>query len=184
MRHLLFSKSQRQLPLRLLSALAVTSCLITGLQTATWAQNGLPGFTLFSGVKSENQLPFRLDFGGQANSWDRYNLRIPANKMKLAAAQFAVTYPNYYKGTFDPKKIEVRVKGKAVPLSEVKWDKEGGVIEIFPQEPVPAGTKVELVFSNVQNPAFGGTYYFNCQILSPGDVPLLRYLGSWILTIG
>ncbi len=183
MRRLLFSSSQQKLPLRLLSALAVTSCLLAGLQTATLAQNGLPGFTLFSGVKSENQLPFRLDFGGQTNSRDRYNLRIPAEKMKLAVAQFAITYPDYYKGTFNPKKIEVRVKGKAVPLSEVKWDKEGRVVEIFPQEPVPAGTKVELVFSDVQNPAFGGVYYFNCQVLSPGDVPLLRRLGTWILTI-
>ncbi|MEH1826510.1 DUF2808 domain-containing protein [Nostoc sp. C052] len=167
---------------RLLSALAVTSFLVTGLPALTWAQS-LPGLTLFSGIKGENQLPFRLDFGGQANGWDRYILRIPAQKMKLAVGQFAITYPDYYKGTFDPKNIEVRVKGKAVKLSEVKWDKEGKLINIFPEEPVPAGSKVELVLSNVQNPAFGGVYYFNCQVLSPGDVPLLRYLGTWILSI-
>jgi hypothetical protein len=167
---------------RLLSALAVTSCLLTGFTAQTSAQS-LPGFTLFSGVKAENQLPFRLDFGGQANSWDRYILRIPAQKMKLAVAQFAITYPDYYKGTFDSKKIEVRVKGKAVKLSEVKWDKEGKLINIFPEEPVPAGSKVELVLSNVRNPSTGGMFYFNCQVLSPGDVPLLRYLGSWILAI-
>ncbi|MDF5711790.1 MAG: DUF2808 domain-containing protein [Nostoc sp. S4] len=167
---------------RLLSALAVTSCLLTGFPALTWAQ-GLPGFTLFSGVKSEDQLPFRLDFGGQANGWDRYILRIPTKKMKLAVAQFAITYPDYYKGTFDSKKIEVRVKGKAVKLSEVKWDKEGRLINIFPEEPVPAGSKVELVLSNVKNPSFGGTYYFSCQVLSPGDVPLLRYVGTWILSI-
>ncbi|MEH1777890.1 DUF2808 domain-containing protein [Nostoc sp.] len=167
---------------RLLSALAVTSFLVTGLPALTWAQS-LPGLTLFSGIKGENQLPFRLDFGGQANAWDRYILRIPAQKMKLAVGQFAITYPDYYKGTFDPKNIEVRVKDKAVKLSEVKWDKEGKLINIFPEEPVPAGTKVELVLSNVQNPSFGGVYYFNCQVLSPGDVPLLRYIGSWIISI-
>ncbi|MFN6570378.1 hypothetical protein A6770_08240 [Nostoc minutum NIES-26] len=167
---------------RLLSALAVTSCLLAGFPAMTWGQT-LPGLTLFSGVKNENQLPFRLDFGGQTNSWDRYILRIPEKKMKLAVAQFAITYPNYYKGTFDPKKVEVRVKGKKVPLSEVKWNKESRVLEIFPQEPVPAGNKVEVVLSNVKNPAFGGTYYFNCQILSPGDVPLLRYLGTWIISV-
>ncbi len=180
---------------RLLSALAVTSFLVTGLPALTWAQS-LPGFTLFSGIKSENQLPFRLDFGGQANGWDRYILRIPAQRMKLAVGQFAITYPDYYKGTFDQKEIEVRVKGKAVPLSEVvrvkgkavplsevKWDKEGKLINIFPEEPVPAGSPVEVVLSNVKNPAFGGIYYFNCQVLSPGDVPLLRYMGTWILSI-
>ena len=167
---------------RLLSALAVTSCLLTGLPAMTLAQS-LPGLTLFSGVKGENQLPFRLDFGGQTSSTDRYILRIPAKKMKLAVAQFAITYPNYYEGTFDPKDVEVKVKGKKIPLSEVKWDKEGRVIQIFPQEPVPAGDRVELILSNVQNPSFGGVYYFNCQVISPGDIPLLRYLGTWIISI-
>jgi len=165
---------------RVLSALAVTSCLLAGLPAITLAQNG---FTLFSGVKNEDQLPYRLDFDGQTNSTDRYILRIPAQKMKFAVAQFAITYPNYYKGTFDTKDIEVKVKGKKVPLSEVKWDKEGGVIQIFPEAPVPAGQTVELVLSNVQNPSFVGVYYFRCQVLSPGDVPLLRYLGSWIISI-
>ncbi|WP_066376889.1 MULTISPECIES: DUF2808 domain-containing protein [unclassified Anabaena] len=165
---------------RLLSTLALTACVMTALPTTlAHAQ----GFVLFSGVKRENQLPFRFDFGGQRNGIDRYILRVPAEKMKLAVAQFAVSYPDYYKGTFDPEKIEVRVRGKKVPLSEVKWNREGGLIEIFPEEPVPAGSRVELVFSNVQNPAFGGTYYFRCQVLFTGDVPLLRSLGTWILTI-
>ena len=167
---------------RVLSALAVTSCLLASLPAMTWAQS-LPGVTLFSGVKGENQLPFRLDFGGQTDSTDRYILRIPAQKMKLAVAQFTITYPDYYRGTFDTKKVEILVKGKKVPLSEVKWNKEARLLEIFPQEPVPAGQKVEVVLSNVQNPSFGGVYYFNCQVLSPGDVPLLRYLGTWIISI-
>jgi hypothetical protein len=124
-----------------------------------------------------------LDFGGQTNGWDRYRLRIPAKKMNLAASLFVINYPKYYKGTFDPKKVEVRVKGKAVPLSEVRWDKENRVIEIYPEQPVPAGSNVELVLSNVKNPAFGGIFYFNCSIQSPGDVPLSRYLGTWMLSI-
>jgi hypothetical protein len=167
---------------RVLSALALTGCVMTAYPAMTWGQS-LPGFTLFSGVKAENQLPFRLDFGGNTNSTDRYILRIPAQKMKLAVAKFAITYPDYYEGSFDPNKIEVRVKNKSVPLYEVKWDKEGRVLNIEPKDPVPAGSRVELVLSNVQNPSFGGMYYFNCQVLSPGDVPLLRYLGSWIISI-
>jgi hypothetical protein len=167
---------------RLLSTLAVTSLLLTGVQAVSWAQ-GLPGLTLFSGVKGENQLPYRLDFGGQSNNWDRYILKLPAQKMKLAVAQFAITYPDYYKGSFDPKAVEVRVKDKAVPLSEVRWNQEGRVIEIFPEEPVPAGSNVEVVLSNVRNPSFGGVFYFNCQVLSPGEIPLLRYAGTWVLSI-
>jgi hypothetical protein len=183
MQSLRFGNFLRRKPqVAILSALAITGCALTGLTTKALAQS-LPGLTLFSGVKAENQLPYRLDFGGQTNNTDRYILKIPQPKMKLAVAQFAITYPNYYKGSFDPKRVEVRVKGKKVPLAEVKWDKEGRILEIFPQEPVPAGRGVDIVLSNVQNPSFGGIYYFNCQVLSPGDTPLLRYVGTWILSI-
>lgn len=168
---------------RLLSTLAITSCLLSAIPAITWAQS-LPGFTLFSGVKSENQLPYRLDFGGAANMWDRYHLKIPAKKMKLAVAEFAITYPKYYRGDLDPKDMEVRSGGKKVPLQEVNWDKTNHLIQLKLQEPVPADKSAEVVFSNVKNPAFGGTFYFNCEVLSPGDVPLRRYLGTWILSIG
>lgn len=167
---------------RLLATLAVSSLFLTGLPIISSAQS-LPGLTIFSGVKRENELPFKLDFGGQTNGWDRYRLRIPAKKLSLAVAQFVVSYPDYYEGKFDPKKIEVRIKDKKVTLQDVVWDKENHKVEIYPQEPVPAGSRVELVFSNVKNPTTGGTFYFNCQIQSPGDVPLLRPVGTWILTI-
>ena len=167
---------------RALSALTVTSFLLAGFPIISLAQS-LPGLTIFSGVKRENQLPFRLDFGGQPNGWDRYRLRIPAKRLNLAVSQFSISYPDYYKGKFDTDKIEVRIKDKKMPLQEVVWDKENRLVDIYLQEPVPAGSRVELVFSNVKNPAFGGTYYFNCQILSPGDVPLRRYIGTWILSI-
>ncbi len=168
---------------RLVSAVAVTSCLLTGFSVRSWAQSN-PGLTLFGGVPRENQLSYYLDFGGQPNGWDRYRLRIPAKKMELGVAQFAISYPDYYDGKFDPKKIEVRVRGKSMPLSEVEWDKENHRIQIYLEEPISANNPVELVFSNVKNPAFGGIYYFNCQILTPGDVPLPRYLGTWIMSIG
>lgn len=167
---------------RLVSTLAITSCLLTGFPAVIWAQS-LPGFTLFSGVKSENQLPYRLDFGGQINGWDRYRLRIPSKKMKLAVSEFAILYPDYYKGDFDTKRIDVRINGKKLPLQGVKWDKENHIVQITLQEPVPAGKSVELVFSNVKNPSTTGTYYFNCEVLSPGDVPLRRRVGTWILSI-
>lgn len=168
---------------RLFGALAVTGCLLTGVAATSWAQ-GNAGLTLFSGVQRGNQLNYYLDFGGRPDQIDRYRLRIPAKKMELGVSQFAISYPDYYNGKFDLNKIEVRVKGDAVPLSNVEWDQENHVVQIELEEPISAGNKVELVFSNVKNPRFGGIYYFNCQILTPGDVPLPRYLGTWILSIG
>ena len=167
----------------LFGAVAVTSCIFTGFSASSWAQSN-PGFTLWSGVARENQLSYFLDFGGQRDAWDRYRLKIPAKKMELGVAQFAISYPDYYDGKFDPKKIEVLVKGKSVPISEVNWDKENQLIQIYLEEPITAGNNVELVFNNVRNPPVGGIYYFTCQILTPGDVPLPRYIGTWILSIG
>lgn len=171
---------------RLLSAVAVTGFLLAGMPAITSAQ-GLPGLTLFSGVKSENQLSYRLDFGGQRRDWDRYRLRIPGKKLKMAVEKFVIAYPDYYDGEFDTDEIEIKVgrgKGKKVAVSEVKWDKEGKVIEIYPKESIPAGKSVELQLSNVQNPDFPGTFYFNCLIQSPGDkTALTRYVGTWIIGI-
>ncbi|MBR8832869.1 MAG: DUF2808 domain-containing protein [Stigonema ocellatum SAG 48.90 = DSM 106950] len=183
MRHLLGRISAwRKPPQRLLCALAVTSSLLASLPAISWAESN-PGLTLFSGVKGDNQLSYRLDFGGQPNGWDRYRLRVSHKKLKIAVAHFVISYPEYYKGTFDPKNMEIHVKGKKVPLSDVKWDKENHVIEIYPQEAVPAGSDVEIILSNVKNPNFGGVFYFNCSVQSPGDVPLSRYIGTWIISI-
>ncbi|MGM0455661.1 MAG: DUF2808 domain-containing protein, partial [Cyanobacteriota bacterium] len=60
---------------------------------------------------------------------------------------------------------------------------ENQVIEIYPIEPIAAGNDVEIVFSNVRNPRFGGMYYFNARVFSPGDLPMARYLGTWVLNI-
>jgi hypothetical protein len=172
----------------LFAAIAIAGCCLTGFAAVSVAE-GLPGLTIFSGVKGENQLPFRLDFGGNRGGWDRYRLRVPAKRMDLAVAQFAISYPNYYKGEFDAKAVEVNLTSgrrvvKKVPVESVNWDKENFLLQINMKEPVPAGSNVEIILSNVRNPDFGGMYYFNCQIQTPGDVPLLRYKGTWILNIG
>ncbi|MEM9922983.1 MAG: DUF2808 domain-containing protein [Cyanobacteria bacterium P01_D01_bin.50] len=172
---------------RLLSAVAITGFLLAGVPAITSAQ-GLPGLTLFSGVKRENQLSYRLDFGGQTNDWDRYRLRISDKKMKMAAEKFVITYPRYFDGEFDTDEVEIKVgkkKGKKVAVSEVKWDKEGRVLEIYPKEAIPAGQHVELILSNVENPDFPGMFNFNALIQSPGDkTALTRYVGTWIISIG
>lgn len=164
----------------LASACAIAAISVTGLPLVAAAQ-GLPGITLFGGVPSDKQLNYRLDFGGTPGAWDRYRFRIPKSKMKLAVAQFVIDYPNYFDGQFDTKRTELYVNDKKVPLQDVKWDKENDVIELYPAEPVPAGSNVELMFSNVKNPSRFGMYYFNCRVQTPGDVPLLRDIGSWIV---
>jgi hypothetical protein len=167
---------------KIISALALSSCFLTGIQGISWADSN-PGLTLFSGVKRENLLSYNLQFGGRPNAWDRYKLYIPAKKMTQGASKIYVDYPESYTGKFDPDDIEVRVKGESWPLREVYWDQESRLIEIDLEKPIEESTKVEVVLSNVKNPRFGGTFYFNCQVMAAGDVPIRLYLGTWILTI-
>ncbi len=181
--------------LRLLPPLVMMGSLLVGLPAVTLAQS-TSGFTFTwgDGPKGKQQLKYFLEYGTPGFPGDRYRLTV--GTQTTAIDRIAITYPDYYDGIFDPKAIEVRVGsgkggflslnkwGKPVPLAEVKVDKENKIIDIVPVDPIPAGTAVEVVLSNVTNPDFGGTYFFNCRISSPGDIPLLRYIGTWIITIG
>jgi hypothetical protein len=166
----------------ILAGLAVSSCLVTSLPYLALAQSN-PGLTLFSGVDRKDILSYYLDFGGKAGGWDRYRLRIPGKKLTEGASRFFISYPDYYNGKFDTDRIEVRVKGEPLPLREVVWDQESRIIEIDLEQPITDSREVELVFSNVKNPRNGGTFYFQGQVLTPGQVPLRLHLGTWIVSI-
>ena len=175
---------KKSLTKRLIIGLALSGCFWTGLETVILAQGSNPGLTIFSGVDRKDILSYFLDFGGNPGGWDRYRLRVPAKKVTQPISKFTITYPDYYDGKFSKDDIEIRVEGKSLPLQEVILDQENHFIEIVPQESIPSGTAVEIVLSNVKNPPFGGTYYFNCNMLSATDIPISLYLGTWILSIG
>ncbi|HEY9658248.1 MAG TPA: DUF2808 domain-containing protein [Allocoleopsis sp.] len=169
--------------LSLLSALTVAAVILPGVSLSTQAQ-GLPGLTIFSGVDRADQLGYRLDYFGRPGGRDRYRLRIPSTKMQVAASEFFVDYPDTYEGRFNADKVRLKVNGDEVALEDVVWDQDNRVIEIYPTEPVPANTRIEIVLSDVQNPRNVGIHYFNASVISPGDVPLRRYVGTWIVSIG
>lgn len=169
---------------RALSALVITSSLLlTGLPTAVVAQQN-PGFTFGwgDGIPGSRQLPFHLD-NGTPSIRDRYRLKIPKKKAPIAISEFLINYPDYYRGKFDTKSMRVEVNGDEVPLESVNLDLENRIIEITPRDAIPAGNSIEIVMSNVKNPAHGGMYYFNCRVNTPGDIPLSQYVGTWILSI-
>ncbi len=166
---------------RIIPVLLVTGSLLGGLPAISFAQNN-PGFTINWGgdLPRKQQLSYRLDYG-TPNQWDRYHLRL--KPQKIAISQLSISYPDYYKGKFDPKAISFFANRKKVALSEVNLDKENRLIELTPQEVIPAETPVEVVLSNVKNPRTGGMYFFNARVSSPGDVPVPRYVGTWALSI-
>lgn len=167
---------------KLLATLAATSCLFLGVVPIAQAD-----LTIFSGVDDQDDiLPHSFDFNGLPGARDRYRLRIPRKKLESAVAQLQINYPDYYRGEFDPDNIEVLYGedyDESAEISEIIWDEENHLIQIYLQEPIPADNKIEIKMSNVKNPRFGGTFYFHAQVLGPGDVPLPSYLGTWILSI-
>lgn len=169
----------------LASTLVVAGCVLGATQWRTLAQSN-PGLTIFSGVERQNELNYHLDFGGNRNGVDRYRLRVPANKMETAVKKLAISYPDYFdktNGQFDLDKIEVRVDGQSLPLQEVVWNKDDNVILITMENEIPSGEGAELVFSNVRNPRWGGTFYFNLLVQPPGEAPQPRAIGTYIITI-
>ncbi|WP_373542145.1 DUF2808 domain-containing protein [Chamaesiphon sp.] len=144
---------------------------------------GLPGFTIFSGVEPSNQLSYRLD-SGTRNTVDRYRLKIPGSKInRLGAAQIQITYPNYYKGKFDDKAVEVLVGDKSIPIESVEWNREAQTLQIDLAQRIKTKDDIEVILNNVQNPDGAGMFYFTAQVKSSADFPLARYVGTWILNI-
>ncbi|AFZ48378.1 hypothetical protein Cyast_2432 [Cyanobacterium stanieri PCC 7202] len=167
---------------RLMATLAVSSSLLVGIPYFALAQSN-PGLTIFSGVERENILNYHLDFGGRAGNWDRYRLRIPGNRLTEGVSKLYVIYPDYYTGRFDVDRIEVRQNNQTLPLRDVVWDQESNFIEIDLEEPILESRALEIVMSNVHNPRFGGTFYFQGQMMTAGQIPIRLNIGTWILSI-
>ena len=177
----------------LMSAMAIATCAVAGHSMMASAQ-GLPGITFrWDNREGFNELRHAIDLNTAPGKWGRYRLKIGARDMELAVSQFTVNIPETFDGIFNEERVEVRVcsrpgtflsraKCDAVEVDEVSIDREAGQIAIYPQAPVEAGKNVELVFSDVKNPSRSGIYQFNGLVEVPGDVPLLRPLGSWLLT--
>ena len=167
---------------KLLPILVLTGCLVQ-LQPSMTRADSMPGFTLFSGVDPSNQLSYRLDSGAR-NTTDRYRLKIPGSKInRLGAAQIQIGYPDYYKGKFDDKAVEVFVGDKSIPVTAVQWNPQNQTIQIDLATRLKTKGDIEVVLNNVQNPDGGGMYYFTCQVKSSAEFPVARYLGTWILSI-
>ncbi len=167
---------------QLLPWLTLVSCLVAVVPASVKA-GSLPGFVLFSGVDRSDQLSYRLD-SGDRNATDRYYLRIPGSKIdRLGAGSIQITYPDYYKGKFDDKNVEVLVGDKAVAVKSVKWDRQKYSLQIDLAENIKTEGEIQVVLNNVQNPDLSGMFYFNCEVKSSPEFPLPRYVGTWILSI-
>ena len=188
------SSSQKPSLLRLLPLLVFTGSLLTGLPVVTMAQTN-PGFSLIwggEGPDRKQQFNYVLEYGTPKHLNDRYRLKI--RRQKVAIDSITIIIPKQYNGKIKPGNVSLRKspkgrllnfnKGKSIAVESVTMEKkkgESGAITIIPKEVIPAGTRAEVVIKHVRNPS-SGTYYFNCRVTSPGDLPIRRNIGTWIIS--
>jgi hypothetical protein len=178
---------------RRLSSALIAGLLLTGVPLITYAQTN-PGLTFTwggNGPSGKQQLGYVLEYGTPGHPQDRYRLKM--GRQKLAVDGITIAYPAYFDGEFNEKSITLQESPKnkflgfgrvpKIAVTSVKVDKDNRFIEIVPEAPIAAGKSFEIVLSNVHNPRSGGMYYFNASITSPGDLPLKRYIGTWIISI-
>jgi hypothetical protein len=192
---------------RLLSVLATIGCGLAAVPDATLAQ-ATGGFTLYGGPQRGYELGYYLA-RGKADVRDRYELEIPGEKLNSPVTKISIDYPDYYKGRFNTKKVEVMVgeegttmqcqektateetnpeemtpdENAQMPPCWVRWEPEAHLIEVEFNEPVAPRTNLELVFDRVKNPVFGGMFYFNCRVSTVTGPQFPQYIGTWVLAI-
>lgn len=157
------------------SSLILSVILSAGVLPAL-AQSGA-GFILFGDVK-DKALNYSLD-DGSARATDRYFLDFKPQKFKIG--EIIINIPKTFDGRFDPDRMEVRVRDKALPLRRKKLDLEEGRIELVVEEPVPPNVPITVVLGGVTNPNFPGIYKFDANLISADSTPILRYVGSWVI---
>jgi len=176
-----YSAMASKFPLtRVFSALAIASCMLIGNAAPMMAQ----GFDIFSGVTESNRLRYRLDFDGVPRRRDRYRLQIGRTKLPISVSQLTLAYPETFDGQLDTDRIVLEVEGNEVAIDEIRWDDVNLELSIYPEEPIAANSRVEVILSNVRNPRNPGFYYVNALVLPTGDIPLQRYVGTWVIGIG
>ncbi|MGF1604402.1 MAG: DUF2808 domain-containing protein [Thermosynechococcaceae cyanobacterium] len=185
--------SARKVSLRRFLPVAIASTLITGVPAVTLAQTN-PGFSFIwggDGPSQKQQLGYVLEYGTPGHRHDRHRYKL--GRQSVAMDSITITFPDYFDGKFSAKNVSLRKAAKSkifnfkkaeeIPIATVDYDEDSRVLQIVPESPIPAGEKAEVVISNMQNPQSGGTYFINARITSPGDVPLSRYIGTWVVSI-
>ena len=126
-----------------------------------------------------------------AKSRSDYYLVLGPKDRKTALLKLAISVPSYFDAKINPSDVSlctIKQGGitsktrclEAIPAT-VEVSPDGTAIEIFPDRPVPTGSRI-AVYMQIFNPS-AGMYQFNALGQAPGAVPISGYLGSWVVEI-
>ncbi len=144
------------------------------------------GFTIFGGVDSEFRLSYFIDNNERRSPDARYYLRVAGRKLiSRDILEIQVSYPEKFEengGYFTNATIELRDGtgrgGADIPIDEIIVNTDDNIIEIYPEEPIPANSSFVIVASDVRNPNRYGNHYFVLDVLYQGGL-LREFVGIW-----
>lgn len=66
----------------------------------------------------------------------------------------------------------------------INYDQLDQLDKTYLREALQRGDALEVVFSNVRNPRFGGMFYFNGSFMpANNEIPLYLKIGTWIVSV-
>ncbi|MEO0986624.1 MAG: DUF2808 domain-containing protein [Cyanobacteria bacterium J06639_14] len=144
------------------------------------------GFTIFGGVDSEYRLSYYIDNNERRSPDARYYLRVAGRKLiSRDVLEIQISYPEKFEengGHFTNANIELRDGtgrgGEAIPVDEIVINPDENLIEIYPEEPIPANSSFVIAVFDVRNPNRYGNHYFVLDVLYQGGL-LREFAGIW-----
>lgn len=177
-------KFKQQLRQGIFGILAIAGVAIAG-GTAI-AQSTTEGLTIFGGIDTEYRLSYSIDNNERRSNDARYYLRISGRKLIARdILELQISYPEEFEdngGYFTNAEIELRDGtgrgGETIAIDEIVLNPEENLIEIYPEEPIPASTSMVVVLSDVRNPNRYGNHFFVLDVLYQGGL-LREFVGIW-----
>ncbi|MBE7381767.1 MAG: DUF2808 domain-containing protein [Leptolyngbya sp. SIO1E4] len=170
----------------LLGALAVSGLAIAGSTAIAQTTEGL---TIFGGIDAEHRLSYFIDYNERRSTRARYYLRIAGRKIPQEVLELQIAYPEAFEengGYFTNATVEVREGtgrgGAAIATDEIVFNTEDNLIEIYPEDPLPANSSIVVVISSVRNPNRYGNHFFTLDVLYQGGV-IREFVGIWPLEV-
>ena len=176
-------KFKQRLHQGVLGVLAIAGIAIAG---GTALAQTTEGLTIFGGIESEYRLSYSIDNNERRSSDARYYLRISGRKLiSRDILELQISYPEAFEengGYFTNASIELRDGtgrgGASIAVDEIVMNPEQNIIEIYPEEPIPANTSMVVVVSDVRNPNRYGNHFFVLDVLYQGGL-LREFVGIW-----
>lgn len=122
-----------------------------------------------------------------------YYLFLRGKDRKDTITKLKLTVPDYFEAKIKTKNLslcKVKVGGytdktrciNTLPAI-IKVNNKQTSIEIFPEEPIPSSKENYAVKMKIFNPRKRGMFQFQALAVSPGDIPISTYLGTWNIDI-